>query len=213
MGGAPDPSYSPDHEILEGTGESKPPFITLQIDQVMEFSDAQGNPVEFTTGTYQLTPTLSNHLQFVATETQEAHVVRATTFHHAEPLLAPSTLLIKDAENPASLHLLLFLPDGQGLDAEGLMKGVVRSRSGKIPSSSAFSPRRRYTGVILQQGRVALDDDFKEPDARDSSKSSASHLNPMPSIGRVTLEQGRLHLDAKARQSLIRRCRSCVKKP
>jgi len=212
IAGAPDLSYSQDQMSLEHTPELAPPSITLQIDQVLEFSDAKDQPVELTPGTYQLISTPSNNLQFISTITKEPSVVRATTFRHAEPLSTPSTLLIQDEDAEERFHLLLFFPDGQGWDAEGWVAGLVRSRGGNFDAISSFSPKRRYTGVILQQGRVTTDADLNEQDAVSSSAMSRLHSNVTPFYGRVTLEQGRIQLDTHARQSLHRKCRFCAKK-
>ena len=212
IAGAPDLSYSQEKISPGSTPELAPTAITLQMDQALEFSDAEGHPVIVTPGTYRLLPTSSNQLQFISAETEETTVVCAQTFRHAEPLSAPATLLIQDEEAESHLHLLLFFPDGHGWDAEGRREQIQPRGIGDI-TKVPFTPTQQYTAVILQQGRVTTDDDWNEQEAVPPSKNSAPYLNTMRSFGRVTLARDRLPLDEKARQSLFRRCRYCVKKP
>lgn len=133
---------------------------------------------------------------------------------HTESLIVPYPLLMEEAEEEEGhVHLVLLLPDGQGLDAEGRWE-QIQNRGIDDLKRFAFTPIRRYSGVILQQGRVSMDADFNEQEATSSSASGKSglHSNVTPSFGQVTLEQGRIQLDADAQQSLLRRCRFCAKK-
>jgi len=212
MAGAPDLSFAQEQISPVSTPELAQTSITFQMDQTLEFSDAEGAPVVMTPGTYRVNPTPSNQLQFISAETEEPILVRAMTFHHAEPLSAPSTLFIQDEDAAGRLHLLLLFPGGQGWDAEGQREGIQARGIGNL-NNSTFTPTQRYTAVILQQGRVTTDEDWNEQEAVPLSKNSAAYLNIPRSFGRVILERGRLQLDEKARQSFFKRCRYCVKKP
>lgn len=213
MAGAPDLSYSQDHMSLEHKPELAPTSVTILIDQVLEFSDATNQPVVLTPGTYQISPTPSNQLQFISAGTEETSAVRAQTFHHTEPLSAPSTLLIQDEDAEERVHLLVFFPGGKGWDTEGSVGNPVRSRGEKFNALSWFSPKQGYTAVILQQGRVTTDADWNEQDAISPPEKLSPHSNLQRSYGQVTLDQGRVHLDTDARRALFRRCRMCFRTP
>jgi len=212
MAGAPDLSFAQEQNSPVSTPELAQTSITVQINQALEFSDAEGHPIVMRPGTYRVNPTPSNQLQFFSAETEEPILVRAMKFHHAEPLSAPSTLLIQDEVATGRLHVLLLFPGGQGWDAEGRREKIQARGIGDLNTSTS-PPTQQYTAVILQQGQVTTDDDWNEQKAVPPSKNSAPYLNTMRSFGRVTLEQGHLQLDDQARQSLFRRCRYCVKRP
>jgi hypothetical protein len=126
-------------------------------------------------------------------------------------LTVPYPLLIEEAEAQGRIHLVLLLPDGQGLDAEG-RREEIQSRGAADLTRSVFTSTRRYSGVVLQQGRVTTDTDWNEQEAVSSSAMSKHHGDVGKSYGRVTLEQGRITLDSDARNSLSRKCRFCARK-
>lgn len=184
----------------------------LLLDKPVRFLNSDGLSWDIPSGTYQVTALSPDMLQLTSTSTGEAQNLHATTMTHTESLTAPYPFLIEEAEEKGHVHLVLLLPDGQGLDVEGRWEEIQTRGIGDL-NSSTFTPTRRYTGVIMQQGRVTMDDDFNEQEAISSSAMSRLHSKVAPFYGRVTLEQGHLQLDAKARQSLFRRCGYCVKKP
>lgn len=184
----------------------------LQLDTPARFLNSDSLPLHIPSGAYLVTASPPDKLQLTSTSTGEMQNVHATTMTHTESLKMAFPFLIEEADEQRHLHLILLLPDGRGLDAEGRWEEIKTRGIGDL-NSSTFTPTRRYTGVIMQQGRVTLDDDFNEQEAVSTSPMSRLHSKVAPFYGRVTLEQGRLQLDAKARQSLLRRCRFCVKKP
>jgi len=183
----------------------------LQIDQPVRFLNSDGLPSNIPSGTYLVAAKGPDTLQLISTSTGETQNLHSTILIHTESLTVPYPFLIEEAGKQGHVHLILLLPDGQGLDAESLGQEVL-SRGAGNPTRSLFIPTRRYTGIVMQQGRVATDADLNEQEAVSSSAMSRLHSNVAPSYGRVTLEQGRIQLDAKARQSLLRRCRICAKK-
>lgn len=201
------------------SASSQSPFQTnpsgelpvLQLDKPLLFLNSDGLPLNIPSGTYQVTAPSPDTLQLTSSATGEAQNLRATTMAHTESLTAPYPLLIEEAEEQGHVHLILLFPDGQGLDAEGRLE-PIQSRGVGDMTRLAFTPTWQYSGVVMQQERVTTDADWNEQDANAPYKKSAPHLSTIQTFGRVTLEQGRIQLDAKARQLLFRRCRFCAKK-
>ncbi|MDH4194829.1 MAG: DUF6519 domain-containing protein [Nitrospirota bacterium] len=186
-------------------------FPVLQLNIPAQFLSGDGLPLHIHSGAYLVTASPPDQLQLTSTSTGEAQNLHATTIAHTESLTAPYPFLIEEAEEQGHVHLILLLPNGQGLDAEGRREQIQGRGIGDM-TKLVFTPTRRYSGVVMQQGRVATDDDLNEQEAVSSSTMSGLLSKVAPSYGRVTLEQGRIQLDAKARQSLLRRCRICAKK-
>lgn len=193
--------------------EAKSPgeLPVLQLDTPARFLNGNGLPLHIPSGTYRVTAPSPDTLQLTSTSTEEAQNLRAATVTHTESLTAPYPILIEETEEQANLHLILLLPDGQGLDAKGRWEEVQARGIGDLDSST-FTPTKRYTGVIMQQGRVTMDDDFNEQEAVFSSARSRLPSKVAPFYGRVTLEQGRITLDSDAQKMLWKRCRFCAKK-
>lgn len=183
----------------------------LLLDKPVRFLNSDGLSWDIPSGTYQVTALSPDMLQLTSTSTGEAQNLHATTMTHTESLTAPYPFLIEEAEEKGHVHLVLLLPDGQGLDVEGRWEEIQTRGIGDL-NSSTFTPTRRYTGVIMQQGRVTMDDDFNEQEAISSSAMSRLHSKVAPFYGRVTLEQGRIKLDADAQKLLRKRCRLCARK-
>jgi|GEM_PF-6690276 len=183
----------------------------LLLDKPVRFLNSDDLPFDIPSGTYQVTAPSPNTLQLTSTSTGEAQNLHATTMTHTESLTAPYPFLIEEAEEKGHVHLVLLLPDGQGLDVEGRWE-QIQSRGIGDMTRLAFTPTRQYSGVVMQQGRVATDADLNEQEAVSSTTMSGLHSNVTPFYGRMKLEQGRIQLDAEARQSLHRRCRFCAKK-
>lgn len=186
-------------------------FTVLQLDQPVGFLNCDGLPLNISSGTYQVTAPSPDTLQLTFTSTGEAQNLHATAMTHTESLTVPYPFLIEEAGEQGHVHLLLLLPDGQGLDAEGRWE-QTQSRGIGDMTRFTFTPTRRYSGVIMQQGRVATDADLNEQDAVSSSAMSRLHSNVAPSYGQVTLEQGRITLDSDAQKTLRKRCRFCPRK-
>jgi len=184
----------------------------LQLEKPVRFLNSDGLPLNVLSGTYQVTTPSPDTLQLTSTSTGKVQNLHAATITHTESLRAPYPFLIfEEAGEQAHVHLILLLPDRQGLDAEGLEE-QIQSRGIGDMKKFAFTPTRRYSGVVMQQGRVATDADLNEQDAISSSEKSSQHPAVRPFYGRVTLEQGRITLDEEARQALLRECRFCAKK-
>jgi hypothetical protein len=184
----------------------------LHMDKPLRFLNAHDLPADIPPGIYQVTAKSADTLQLISTSTGEAKNLHAITMTHTESLTVPYPLLIEEAEAQGRIHLVLLLPDGRGLDAEG-RREEIQTRGATDLTRSVFTPARRYSGVVLQQGRVTTDTDWKEQEAVSSSAVSKHQADVGTSYGRVVLEQGRIKLNSDARHSLSRNCRFCTRKP
>ena len=181
----------------------------LQLGSSLLFLNSDHLSLHIPSGAYAITAKSPDTLQLTSASTGEAQTLHATPMTHTEPVTAPYPFLIEDAKEQGHVHLILLLPHGQGLDAEGRLEHT-QSRGVRDTKKFTFTPTRQYTGVIMQQGRVTTDTDFNEQESVASSDASGPYSRVVPSQGQVTLEQGRLQLDEEARQTLLRRCRLCA---
>ncbi|MGD9850859.1 MAG: hypothetical protein AB7T38_06315 [Nitrospirales bacterium] len=187
-------------------------FPILQLDKPVRFLNSDDLSMHIPSGAYLMTAPSPDTIQLTSTSTREVQNVHATTITHTESLRVPFPFFIEEAEEQGHLHLMLLLPDDQGMDAEGRWEAIQPRGIGDL-NSSTFPPTQRYTGVIMQQGRVTVDDDFNEQEAVSSSALSRLPSKGVPFYGRVTLEQDRITLDSDAQKLLRKRCRFCIRTP
>lgn len=186
-------------------------FPVLQLGAPLRFLNHNGLPLHIPSRTYQVTALSPDMLRLTSTPTEKAQNLHTRPITHTESLTAPYPFLIKEAGEQRHVHLFLLLPDGQGLDAEGRWE-QTQSRGVGYMNRSIFTSTRRYTEVIMQQGRVTTNTDFNEQEPVSSSARTGLLSEVAPSYGWMELEQGRIQLDTEARESLHRRCRFCAKK-
>lgn len=183
----------------------------LSLNKTLRFFNNQDQSLSIPPGTYKVSVISADTLQLTSASAGKILNFPAIPITHTESLTTPYLFLLEEAGEPGHVHLVVLLPDGQGIDAEGRWEEIQTRGIGDL-NKPAFTPARRYSGVIIQQGRVTTDADFNEQEAVSSSTMPRLDSNVPPSYGQVTLEQGRIQLDAEARQSLIRKCRLCAKK-
>ena len=184
---------------------------TAEIVHAIAFSAPHGTPLLVSAGTYCITES-NRAVVMTRVTSSESWTVPALAVHHDAPLDQPQALVVQEDETDRLVfHLLLLLPDGQGLDAIGTTE-TVHARGSSIGPSGTFSAKQRYSGVIMQQGRVQLDADFTEPGSASSSiGTGASSMTKH--YGRITMEQGRVQLDADARNVVLQNCKVCMNRP
>lgn len=122
-------------------------LTTIDLDKASHFTAPDGSDVAVTAGTYRVARASGMNLLLVADAPQATREIPATTFTHKETLTAPFAFAVRKEEQENTVHLLLLLPGGTGLDAAGRM-GDIQTRGGDI----RFRPRSQYTGVVMQQG-------------------------------------------------------------
>jgi hypothetical protein len=192
---------------LISSAHSADQIPTITLDWVAHFTAPDGSDVTMPPSTYRIEQASKTALR--VTGDQASSMLHAMPIHHEVPLDRPHVLVIQEEESDQNvLHLLLLRPDGEGLDATGTVR-LVQTRGGDFGSQALFSAKPRYTGVLMQQGRVQTDADWVEPGGSSSpagpgSQSQAKHF------GRVTLEQGRVQLDAEARRTVLQGCKLCA---
>lgn len=119
----------------------------VQLGTSMRFAAPDGSEQFVPSGTYRVERADETHLRLVTDRPQTVRDIAATSFTHEETLTAPLSFMVREAEHEDTVHLLLMLPDGTGLDAAGRI-GDVQTRGGDL----RFQSRARYTGMVMQQG-------------------------------------------------------------
>lgn len=119
---------------------------SVQLGTSMRFAAPDGTEQLVPAGTYRLERTEGTHLRLATDQPQGIRELSATSFTHEEPLTAPVSFVVREVEREETVHLLLMLPDGKGLDAAGRI-GDVQTRGGDL----RFQPRSQYSGVVIQQ--------------------------------------------------------------
>jgi hypothetical protein len=189
-----------------------PEMAIIQLNTPLRFLTPDGLPADVLPGIYRMTTSSTGILHLTSAPTGEIQNLHATTITHTEPLMVPYPLLLEEGERKGHVHLVLLLSDGQGIDAEGQQINIQPRGTGNLPKS-VLTPTRRYTGVIIQQGRVTTDTDWNEQEAVSSFTGDSPHSNRVSTSGQVRVEHGRLTFDSDARQPLLKNCRVCAKKP
>jgi hypothetical protein len=189
-----------------------PEIAIIQLNTPLRFLTPDGLPADVLPGIYRMTTSSNGILHLTSATTGEVQNLHATTITHTEPLMVPYPLLLEEGEREGHIHLVLLSPDGQGVDAEGQPINIQSIGTGNL-TQSVLTPTRRYTGVLIQQGRVITDTDWNEQEAVSSFTGDTPHSNRVSTSGQVRLEHGRLTFDSDARQPLLKKCRACAKKP
>lgn len=182
--------------------------LTVTFDRGVLFAGPEGPGVLLQPAVHHITAGPSNRLVLTTTTESESWILQGIPIHHDVPLDHPQVLIILEEHDEADLHLLVLLPDGTGLDASGSVSGV-QTRGGALGAPTPFSAKQRYAGVVMQQGRVQTDADYKEPGGSSSSTGGGGQ-SPAKHYGRVTLEQGRVQLDSDARRTVLQGCKVCA---
>ncbi len=126
---------------------SAAPLPGVQLGASMRFAAPDGSEQFVPSGTYRVERADETQLRLVTDRPPTLRELAATSFTHEETLTAPLSFVVREAEHEESVHLLLLLPDGTGLDAAGRI-GDVQTRGGDLRVHS----RARYTGVVMPQG-------------------------------------------------------------
>lgn len=109
-------------------GWAEPEFPAVLFEQPSHFTAPDGTDVLVEPGTYRLEQSAETQLRLVADPGHPTIEIQATATTHEETLASPLALAITEEGQEDEIHLVLLLPDGQGLDAIGTFSGT-RSRS------------------------------------------------------------------------------------
>jgi hypothetical protein len=112
----------------------------------MHFNAPEGTDLLIPAGTYHVEEAGGTNLRLVTDTPQAMREVSATMFTHEESLTAPLSFIVREVEHEDTVHLLLMLPNGKGLDAAGRI-GDVQTRGGDL----RYRPRSQYSGMVMQQ--------------------------------------------------------------
>ncbi len=112
----------------------------------IHFAAPDGTDQLVPSGTYRVEGAGGTNLRLVTDTPEAIREISATSFTHEESLAVPLSFVVREVEHEDTVHLLLMLPDGKGLDAAGRI-GDVQTRGGDL----RFQSRSQYTGVVMQQ--------------------------------------------------------------
>jgi hypothetical protein len=101
---------------------------TVTFDRAIHFIAGEGSDVQLLPGTYGVEQAGQGHLRLVPGDNQAPIEMQATSIAHDELLPAPVSMAVIEEGQDDTLHLVLLLPSGQGLDATGSFSGT-RSRA------------------------------------------------------------------------------------
>jgi hypothetical protein len=87
----------------------------ISLDRAVYFLTADGTHVIASPGLYRVKIAEASKLQLISANNGDAMVIQAITIRHKEQVAEPVALSIPDREN--GHHVVLLLPEGQGLDA------------------------------------------------------------------------------------------------
>jgi hypothetical protein len=96
------------------------PSVIL-LDRAVHFTALEGEPLVVPAGTYEVKAGGAVALQLTS-EGGDALVIQALTMHHQDKFAESVALSIPAGED--THHVVLLLPDGQGLDAVGSYSAV-----------------------------------------------------------------------------------------
>ena len=103
----------------------------MLLDKASHFTAPDGSDVLVPAGTYRVERSSETQLRLVADPPQPAVEIQATATTHEEAVASPLALVIAEEGLEDVVHLVLLLPDGQGLDAAGTFSGT-RSRGSRV---------------------------------------------------------------------------------
>ena len=103
----------------------------MLLDKPSHFTAADDADVLVAAGIYHIERSTGTQLRLVGTPPQTTVEIQATMTTHEEVVASPLALVIAEEGQEDVVHLVLLLPDGQGLDAAGTFSGT-RSRGSRV---------------------------------------------------------------------------------
>lgn len=117
---------------------------TVTLDRGIHFTTPGGNDIVAEAGNYTVQPASDDHLRMLPQTDQPPIEIQAEPTTHEETISTPTALLIAEEGQEDEVHLVLLLPDGQGLDATGTFSGT-RSRASRIQSINRLQIQQAMT--------------------------------------------------------------------
>lgn len=131
-----------------------PDSLAISIEQPSHFTAPDGTDVLVAAGTYRVEQSAEAYLRLVAATPQPGLEIQATATRHEVTVASPLALAIAEEGQADEIHLVLLLPDGQGLDATGSFSGT-RSRASRSQPISRFQIQQamsQYQPLAQQRG-------------------------------------------------------------
>ena len=117
--------------LSANTGLAAAESTAVVIDKASHFTAADDADVLVAAGIYHIERATGTQLRLVGTLPETTVEIQATMTMHEEVVASPLALVIAEEGQEDAVHLVLLLPDGQGLDAAGTFSGT-RSRGSRV---------------------------------------------------------------------------------
>lgn len=132
---------------LNSWAEASP---TLTLEQSVHFVDSEGSDVMAEAGTYEVDTLVGSRIRLNAQDRAPLFLeARATT--HSEEIETPLAVTVV-GEDPDVVHIVLVLPNGQALDAQGSISGT-RPRG----FETILASRAQIQFAVAQKGPLVRD--------------------------------------------------------
>lgn len=130
-------------------GWAEPEFPAVLFEQPSHFTAPDGTDVLVAPGTYLLEQFTETQLRLVAESPKPVIEIQATATTHEETLASPLALTISEEGQADEIHLVLLLPNRQGLEATGTFSGTRSRAAGfrqlsRTQVQSAITQRRPF---------------------------------------------------------------------
>jgi hypothetical protein len=153
---------------------------TITFAAPVHFLMLDGNDVQVPGGTYRIEQAGESQLRLLSESAQPIQIA-ATKIVHEERVSSPTAIAVMEEGQDDTLHLLLVLADGQGLDATGSFSGL-RSRG----TLSALQPVQVQSAV--NQFKVIAPPAPAQPSPQQMLPAAAIVRVPQASVGSVVAQ-------------------------
>ena len=160
---------------------------TITFVAPVHFLMLDGNDVQVPAGTYRIEQAGESQLRLLS-ESAPPIQIAATKIVHEERVSSPTAIAVMEEGQDDTLHLLLVLADGQGLDATGSFSGL-RSRG----TLSALQPVQVQSAV--NQFKVIAPPAPAQPSPQQMLPAAAIVRVPQASVGSVDRANQSRHMD------------------
>jgi hypothetical protein len=122
-------------------GAYEPPDAspTIELPSATHFTASDGSDVFVTAGVYRVEGVAGTNLRLWSDAPLGTYEIFGISFTHQEPLTTPLAFAVREERQMDTVHLLLLLPGGMGIDAAGHGAGVQTRGTDALQTLSAVT--------------------------------------------------------------------------
>ena len=128
--------------------------LLIQLNQALHFAAPDGQSVSVLPGMYLVEPSILKEPQLILWHEHGTITLQATQTTHDQPVRTPEAYLIQENDHEDMHHVVVFLPDGNALEATGSISAIQTRGNFRVTKHYQLDTA---TGVIRfgdgQQGR------------------------------------------------------------